>query len=155
SRTSVFRRAALPSLERLEDRTVPSTLFVTNLNDSGPGSLRQALTLAANPGSDRIVFTVAGTINVLSPPPAISDPLTIIDGTTAPGFSAAPVVALHGPGTGSGLLITSASNQVRGLQIDSFTNGIEVRGTAASGNLIAGNFIGTDGSGARPNDVGI
>ena len=34
-----------PGLEPLESRTVPSTL-VTNLNDSGPGSLRAAVAAA-------------------------------------------------------------------------------------------------------------
>ena len=51
----VFPRLAL---ERLEDRTVPSTLTVTNLNDSGAGSLRAALASAnAQPDADFIVFT--------------------------------------------------------------------------------------------------
>ena len=54
------------SLERLEDRTVPSTFTVQNLADSGPGSLRQAITDAdANPGADLIRFAAAardGTI---------------------------------------------------------------------------------------------
>ena len=35
--------AAPLSVERLEDRTVPSTFTVRNLADSGPGSLRQAV----------------------------------------------------------------------------------------------------------------
>jgi len=33
-----------PGLEALEDRLVPATFTVFNLNDSGPGSLRQAVT---------------------------------------------------------------------------------------------------------------
>jgi hypothetical protein len=32
-----------PSLEALEDRTVPSTFTVATLADSGPGSLRDAV----------------------------------------------------------------------------------------------------------------
>ena len=35
--------AARLSVERLEDRTVPSTFTVRNLADSGPGSLRAAI----------------------------------------------------------------------------------------------------------------
>jgi predicted outer membrane repeat protein len=55
-----------PRLEVLEDRTVPSTLKVTNLNDSGAGSLRAQIA-AANPG-DNIVFndSLSGTITLTS-----------------------------------------------------------------------------------------
>ena len=41
-----------------------ATILVTNTNDSGPGSLRQALTIA-NDG-DTIGFAVTGTINLTS-----------------------------------------------------------------------------------------
>src|SRR5437879_3639806 len=40
------RRAFLPRLEALEDRTVPVIYTVTNTADSGPGSLRDAITRA-------------------------------------------------------------------------------------------------------------
>ncbi len=48
------RRSFVPRLERLEDRTVPSTLTVLNNLDSGPGSLRATLAGAAS--GDTIVF---------------------------------------------------------------------------------------------------
>ncbi len=53
--------------ERLEERTVLSAYSVTNLNDSGAGSLRQAI-LDANAalGMDTINFDVAGTISLTS-----------------------------------------------------------------------------------------
>ena len=41
-----------------------ATIIVTNTNDSGPGSLRQALAVA-NDG-DRIIFAVTGTITLTS-----------------------------------------------------------------------------------------
>jgi hypothetical protein len=47
-------RPFVPRLERLEDRTVPSTLTILNNLDSGPGSLRAALASAAN--GDTIAF---------------------------------------------------------------------------------------------------
>ena len=62
-----------PGLEALEDRTVPSTFTVLNTNDTGAGSLREAVA----PGErerrgrhDRLrhlgVFTTAQTITLTS-----------------------------------------------------------------------------------------
>jgi hypothetical protein len=48
----------------LEDRVTPSTFFVTNTNDSGPGSLRQAISDAKsplNPGADQVSFSLLAT----------------------------------------------------------------------------------------------
>ena len=51
---------------------------VTTTADSGPGSLRQALTDAnVSPGPDTITFAVTGTIALDSPLPAIGDDLTL------------------------------------------------------------------------------
>src|SRR5947208_2059572 len=59
-------------LENLEDRSLPAIFTVTDTNDDGPGSLRQAI-LDANAavnvgGPDEIHFNIAGsgvqTINV-------------------------------------------------------------------------------------------
>ena len=66
-------------------------LNVTNTGDSGPGSLRQAITDAnTNPGLDTICFNIPGagvqTIAPLSALPPISDPV-IIDGYSQPGAS--------------------------------------------------------------------
>ena len=73
--------AAPLRVERLEDRTVPSTFTVGNLADSGPGSLRQAILDAnANPGADLIHFAPAardGTITLTSGQLSITDDLTI------------------------------------------------------------------------------
>src|SRR5262249_50187708 len=55
------RRRFLPALGDLEDRTVPSTLTVTNLLDSGPGSLRAAVGSANN--GDTIKFALASASN--------------------------------------------------------------------------------------------
>jgi Right handed beta helix region len=65
-----LRRARLQTrlaLEPLEDRTVPAPFIVTNLNDGGAGSLRQAITLAnAAADADTITFAagLTGTINL-------------------------------------------------------------------------------------------
>ena len=133
---------------------------VMNTNDSGPGSLRQAIFNAnANPGLDTIAFAIPGagmhTISPTSPLPNITDPV-VIDGYTQPGSSpntlangdnAVLLIELNGSvrvGT-DGLTIAAGSSTVRGLVINSFNSaGIIVLG---GGDVIAGNFIGTDTTG--------
>src|SRR5262245_39851912 len=60
------RPRSRPGLEGLEDRTVPSALTVTNLNDSGVGSLRYELAQAQD--GDFVVFAhrLQGTITLTS-----------------------------------------------------------------------------------------
>ena len=68
------------SVEPLEDRTVPSTFTVRNLADSGPGSLRAAITAAnTNPGADLIGFApgLRGTVALTSGELGITDDLRI------------------------------------------------------------------------------
>jgi hypothetical protein len=58
------------ALESLEDRTVPTTFTVTNLNDAGAGSLRQAITDAntdALPDIVKFAAGLTGTINLNLP----------------------------------------------------------------------------------------
>src|SRR4029077_1542270 len=52
-----------------------NTITVTNTNDSGPGSLRQAL-VDAN-GGDTITFAVTGTIGLTSAELVIDKPITV------------------------------------------------------------------------------
>src|SRR5947208_16709007 len=59
-----------------------ATLTVTNSNDNGAGSLRQAILDANNnTGPDTIVFNISGanvhTINLATPLPPINDPVVI------------------------------------------------------------------------------
>src|SRR5262249_843562 len=94
------------SVERLEDRTVPSTFMVHNLADSGPGSLRQAI-LDANalPGADVIRFAAArdGTIVLTSGQLSITDDLTLdgpgVQRLTISGNDASRVFSVSGSTT--------------------------------------------------------
>ncbi|MGQ0603864.1 MAG: hypothetical protein ACT4QE_19455, partial [Anaerolineales bacterium] len=70
------------------------TLVVATTNDSGPGSLREAIQAAnsAITQGDTIRFSIPGagphTITVSNALPALTDPGTTIDGYTQPGASA-------------------------------------------------------------------
>src|SRR5215207_10024366 len=82
-----------------------ATFPVTTTNDTGAGSLRQAIVDAnANPGPDIITFNIAsGGLSILpaSALPIVSDPVTI-DGSTQPGFAGAPLIELAGVSAGAG-----------------------------------------------------
>src|SRR5262249_6429412 len=85
---SRFRARLL--LDALESRTVPATYTVTNTNDNGGGSLRQAIADAdSNPGADTVTFDQAGvfanpqTIILTSGSLLINDAPTTIAGPAA------------------------------------------------------------------------
>ena len=132
--------------------TRPS-LVVTNANNHGTGSLREAITNAnATPGTDTITFNIPGpgikVINLLTSLPEITDPV-VIDAATQPGYAGAPLIELNGDNLGfeSGLVITAGNSTVRGLAIDNFkTSEIVLR---SSNNVIQGNFIGTNAAGTN------
>ncbi len=88
-----------PRLESLETRLTPTTYTVSSLADSGAGSLRAAITsVNADTTPDVIDFSVAGVIQLTSGAlPAITNTVNI-DGTTAPGFTNAPVVEIDNNG---------------------------------------------------------
>ncbi len=125
-------------------------------------SLRGAINAAnGNAGADIINFTIPGTgPHTISPGsnlPDITEPL-VIDGYTEPGSSgntngpsqgsnAVLKIELNGAGAiGYGLRIIAGSTTIRGLAINRFSTGI-VSFTNGS-NVIEGNFIGTDITGA-------
>jgi hypothetical protein len=148
---------ALPARfwNQLEPAARASTLTVTNLNDSGPGSFRQViLDSNATPGQDGIgfAFTNPGvyTISLASALPAITGSVTI-DGL---GHGSAVQIELDGSHAGAnvdGLTISGAptldqSVIIQGLVINRFSgSGIVLSNTG--GNLITRNRIGTSADG--------
>jgi titin len=150
-----YNRSSLPYLEVLEDRTVLSAFTVTNTNDSGLGSLRQAILDAdATAGTNTIAFNILSstdlTIRVASLLPAITH-ATLVDGTTQPGYDGAPVVVVNGSlfnggFNGYGLDLSGSGIVVRGLVLNEFT-GAQVRIDGPGGDVVAGNYIGTNVTG--------
>jgi CSLREA domain-containing protein len=79
--------------------------------------------------------------------PTITQPAAL-DATTQPGYIGTPKFELSGESLGgsvNGLAVSAGSSLIRGLTINRFPNdGIEL---VSSGNIIAGNYIGTDVTG--------
>lgn len=133
----------------------PCACLVTNTNDNGVGSLRQAI-LDTNtcPGTNTITFNIPGAgphvIQPLTGLPDITAPV-FIDGATQPGYAGMPVIVLNGSQAGdvSGLTLLGSGcigSTIRGLVIQQFTrHGILLNGS--SNNLIQDNFLGTDVTG--------
>ena len=144
-----------------------STFTVINTGDSGAGSFRQAITDANNnAGLDTIAFNIPGSgVHTITPTtdlPTIADPV-IIDGYTQPGASpntnpltlgpgalgsnAVIQIELNGSGAGTGLNISGGNSTVRGLAVNRFGgNAINIGGNA-DGNVVEGNFLGTNPAG--------
>jgi len=87
------------------------TFTVTNLNDSGPGSLRAAMNAAeAKAGADEIVFAdgVSGTITLASTLPMVTDPAgLVIDGGGDVTVSGNEQVQIFSVGEGAALSLRS------------------------------------------------
>jgi hypothetical protein len=158
----------------------PACTTVTNTNDSGTGSLRDAITCAnLNSGPDTISFNIPTTdpgfdgtvftIRPLSALPTLSDSGTTIDGATQTVFTgntnaAGPEIVLNGGlmgfsgPFGGGFNIPSSGNRIHSLVINGFNNtGVSITGAGATGNVVTGCFLGTNasGTGAVPNSSGM
>ncbi len=132
-----------------------TTFHVNSVDDPGTGAcdgaectLREAIVAAnADATPDTIDFSAvdpaSGDIVLLTPLPAVSNPV-LIDGTTHPDFAEDfPGVRLDGGtlASGAGLLLSGGGITVKGVAIDGFTgNGITI--DTAGGNVLLGNVIG-------------
>lgn len=162
--TSQFgaRRGMVPVVIPVERRLLLSTFVVTTTNDSGAGSLRDAITSAnSNTGQDIIEFNIGGagvhTIKPTTQFPDITGPV-VIDGYSQPGAArntaatsdnAVLKIEIDGSLAASPLKLhfTSASSgsEVRGIVLN-HADGI-LLDTGSHNDTIDGNFLGTDPTG--------
>ena len=143
-----------------------TSFVVTNANDAGAGSLRQAIFDAdSSPGTDTITFNIPGTgvqtITLASPLPSFDDPV-IVDGysqpnsapnTLANGTNAQILIDINGNGN-VGLYVVAPNCQFRGLVLRNFevdNAAIEFAdsggGNSGQNSQISGCFIGTNADG--------
>jgi parallel beta-helix repeat protein len=153
-----------------------SDFTVINTNDTGPGSLREAISNAnLSPGADNIYFhiplndqgynsmTGVWTIRINSSLPMIQGGYINIDATTqetnlgntnvfGPEIRITPVGTISYP-----LIIVSPGNTIKGFIISGFEYGILIYNSTAFSNTISNNYIGVnyEGTQAEPNQYGI
>ena len=153
---------------------VAPTIVVTNTKDSGTGALRTAIYKAFDIATDTpgatpvITFQIpntdpnfAGGVFTIAPTDRMTAPGTgtTIDATTQTTFTgntnaSGPEVVLNGAQQtdvstfGLGLRLSAANVTVKGLVINGFnTRGILITGATATGNTVAGCYIGTNAAG--------
>ena len=152
-------------------------IIVTNTNDTGFGSLRDAIDqVNSSAGPDSIIFNIPTsdpgfnaangiwTLKPQSPLPPITDQELVIDGFSQGRFIETDT-NIDGPeieltwdysGTASAFVVTADSCVIMGLVINGWGHaGIRVEG--AIGGAVIGCYLGTDakGTGANPNNYGI
>jgi len=150
-----------------------ATFVVTNILDTGPGSLRAAIIAAnATPAADTITFAIPGpgvkTIAPLTALPDITAPVTIngysqpgaAANTLAVGNDAVLLIELSGalaPAGSDGLRLDTDDSNIRGLVINGWRELSSASDLGGSGvrllagadrNVIRGNFIGTNAAGS-------
>ena len=150
-----------------------ATFTITTMADSGPGSLRDAITQSnatpAPPSNPNlIVFAVAGigvhTITLQSALPQVTQP-TVIDGTTQPGSSCGNLVpdAPFGSNTPHGIMVeiispmaglsfaaSADSSQLHGLSITSTQAGQYSAEVLANNVVLSCNYFGVRSDGITP-----
>ncbi len=159
SRGAKRRRAAVAfdPLLLLEERCLLSVYTVTDPTDDGSsGTLRSIIgQVNSDTTPDTIDFDLPGTAPYVIQPTSALPEITnsvLIDGTSQPGYAGQPIVELNGSQAGGGsdgLELGGGSITVQGLVVNQFNgNGIEIE--QGNGDLIQGNFIGTDSTGLLP-----
>jgi len=147
-------------IEALEDRVVPATITVTNLGDSGIGTLRAAIEQAnvdSTPDTISFAPAVTGEINLMTALPDLSADITI----AGPGPTVLTVARSAAAGSPEFRVLTVPSGAevaVSGLTIaggqvsNTYGGGISNAGTLALTDLdLSGNSAGSFGGGGIAN----
>jgi len=147
--------------------------IVSNTNDSGTGSLREAISSSNTiMGADTIIFNIpigdAGynstsdtwLISLQSPLPYLVGGNLFIDGSSQPGYNGTPKIAISTNFPSFVLWafgIFSSNNKIKGFQINGFANGILLSEPSGTTNTIESCFIGTNhnATSALPNTNGV
>ncbi|HBG70641.1 MAG TPA: hypothetical protein DHV29_04015 [Bacteroidales bacterium] len=154
----------------LSFRALTANYTVINTNDSGVGSLREAITSAnAAVGADNIYFDIPNTdpgydagsgtftITLISTLPMISTGYINIDATSQQtnqgntNIYGYEIVLRKGSGTFDyPILLVSPGNAVKGFVIQGFSYGIMIYNSTATGNIVTQNYLGTNHSATAP-----
>ncbi len=153
-----------------------ATFTVTNTNDTGSGSLRQAITDANSAfGPDNIIFNIptsdsqynsgtgVWTITPITELPMLTGGYTNIDATTQTTNqgntnSFGPEIVIDGSNTLQyGLAMVTPNNSVHGIILGQFMYGILIYNNTATQNIVDQCWLGVgpDGQTAFPNDFGV
>ena len=141
------------------------TVVVINTNDSGAGSLRQAMLDAQSAVCTSPCFI---TFNIPSAPPFVIQPAsnlpnvasnTHIDGTTQPGYGSTPIIEIDGSllVSPSGTLVLSGTNaKLSGLSVTNAVAGSKGISVTGNTNTVNASYIGVAPLGATAaNHTGI
>ncbi|OYV88149.1 MAG: hypothetical protein B7Z73_09090, partial [Planctomycetia bacterium 21-64-5] len=169
-RSAPARRTRSHGFEPLEARHLLSTLTVTNTNDGGLGSLRDAINranAASTPSTIDFAIPSSGvpTITPHSALPTITNQVFINGLTEASSDGGTGYVELDGASAGAlsnGLTISAPSCVVQNMIIVHFSNGgggagIDLTGTSAHNDGLEFDFLGTDlaGTAGIGNETGV
>jgi parallel beta-helix repeat protein len=144
---SVRPSALAAAVSLLAASLTAATYTVTNTADSGPGSLRQAITDSNGVPGSTVDFNIPGPgVKSIRPVTALPVVLTLVDGTTQPGYAGSPLIEIDGslmPALTAA--IATGGGALRALAI----NRASYAGILMSGNsgTVQGCYVGTDASG--------
>jgi hypothetical protein len=155
-------RARRPTFDAVADRLLLTTYAEKYTTASGLNTLAWAIQQSnGNPGPANVIaFDTAGsssTINLSTPLPAITQPVTF-DGTTQSGYTGTPIVQVVGSaGATDGLDVTAGGLTIKRLIISGFSDAGIILGATTGGDSVTISYIGTNAaaSAAQGNGTGI